>query len=264
MFSGLASSKSGSSMDLGERMLNAVASQSIRHLFTQSESVEVEIRCYPSSKLLQGSIDSFKMGGRNLVIRRDFLVEEMSFETDAVAIDPASLLGGHLRLKQSAQAVAQVVLTEEAINRAFKAELVHKRLVDVDLEVLTNLSGGEPVSFRDVQLELLPDNRVQIFARTDLPNCADVLLSLSATLMVEKRRRISFKDPTFESAPVPESMRGISEVLSMAFAQILDNMVDLERFDLDGVLLRVNRLETHGKKLVFSGYAQIERFPGTR
>jgi hypothetical protein len=40
-------------------------------------------------------------------------------------------------------------------------------------------------------------------------------------------------------------------------------MVDFDRFDLDGVLLRVNRLETQGKNLVFSGYAQIERFPGT-
>jgi len=81
---------------LGERMLNAAASQSIRHLFTQSESVEVDIRCYPSSKLLQGSIDSFKMSGRNLVIRRQFEVAEMAFETDAVAIDPSALLGGQL------------------------------------------------------------------------------------------------------------------------------------------------------------------------
>jgi hypothetical protein len=40
-------------------------------------------------------------------------------------------------------------------------------------------------------------------------------------------------------------------------------MVDLERFNLDGVLLRVNRLETQGKQLVFSGYAQIDHFPGT-
>jgi hypothetical protein len=28
-------------------------------------------------------------------------------------------------------------------------------------------------------------------------------------------------------------------------------------------MLRVNRLETKGKQLVFSGYAQIEHFPGT-
>jgi hypothetical protein len=52
-------------------------------------------------------------------------------------------------------------------------------------------------------------------------------------------------------------------VLTKAFASILDNMVDLDRFDLDGVMLRINRLETKGKQLIFSGYAQIDHFPGT-
>ncbi|HEY9619701.1 MAG TPA: DUF2993 domain-containing protein [Crinalium sp.] len=264
MFGGLTGAKKGSGTDLGERMLNAVASQSIRHLFTQSEEVEVEIRCYPSSKLLQGSIDNFKMRGRNLVIKRDFLVEEMSFETDAVAIDPSSILGGQIRLKQPTQAVAQVVLTEEGINTAFGAELVQKRLVNVQMEAITNLSGGEPVSFRDVHIQLLPDNVVQISAKTDLPNCNDVPISLSATLTVEKRRRVSFKNPRFQPDGVSESVIGLSEILSNAFAEILDNMVDLDRFDLDGVMLRVNRLETQGKKLIFSGYAQIDHFPGTR
>jgi LmeA-like phospholipid-binding len=264
MFGGLTGSKGSSSTDFGERMLNAVVSQSIRHLFTQCDTVDVEIRCHPSSKLLQGSVDSFKMWGRGLVIRRDFWVEEMSFETDAVAIDPGSMLGGNVRLKQPTQAVAQVVLTEDAINKAFQSPLVQKRLVNVDLEAVTNLSGGEPISFRDIHVQLQPNNKIKLVAKTDLPNRSDVPISILATLTVEKRRRISFKDPHFEADAVPESMLGLSEVLSLAFAQILDNMVDLDRFDLDGVMLRVNRLETHGKNLVFSGYAQIDHFPGTR
>ena len=57
---------------MGEQLLNAAASQSIRHLFTRSESVEVTVRCYPSSELLQGSIDSFQMRGKGLLIRKDF------------------------------------------------------------------------------------------------------------------------------------------------------------------------------------------------
>lgn len=263
MFGGLIGSKTPPGTDFGEQMLNKVAAQSLRHLFTKSESVEVSIRCYPSSKLLQGSIDSFKMNGRGLVIRQQFEVEEMSFETDAVSIDFSSVLGGQLRLKQPTQAVAQVTLSEDGINRAFKAELVQKRLQNVDMEALTNLSGGEPVSFQNVQLELLPNNQVKIAAETDLPNRQGVPIRLTSTLAVEKRRRISFKDPHFDAADVPEEVRGISETLSNAFAQVLDNMVDLDRFDLDGVLLRINRLETNGKTLVFSGYAQIDHFPGT-
>jgi hypothetical protein len=260
MFGSFTGLKNAPGTDFGERMLNSVASQSIRHLFTQSESVEVTIRCNPSSKLLQGSIDNFKMNGRGLLIRKDFWVEEMWFETDAVSIDFSSLLSGNLRLKQTTQAVAQVTLTEEGINRAFRSELVTKRMQNVSEPSLMNLSGGEPVSFSDVEVNLLPENGIRIFAKTELPN-GTVPISLTATLAVERRRRVLFENPQFEPDVVPEALRGVSQILTMAFADILNNMVDLDRFDLDGVLLRVNRLETQGKQLIFSGYAQIERFP---
>lgn len=263
MFGGLTGLTNRPGTDLGERMLNTVASQSIRHLFTKSDVVDVSIRCYPSSKLLQGSIDSFKMSGRGLVIRREFRAEEMSFETDAVSIDAGSVLSGKIRLRQPTQAVAQVTLTETDINKAFQAELVQKHLCNVDLEVLTNLSGGEPVSFKDVSIELLSDNRVRIFAKTDLPNQQDVPIQLTAKVAVEKRRRVVFQEPQFEGDQIPEEMRGLSSVLTEAFVEVLNGMVDLDRFNLDGVMMRVNRLETSGKNLVFSGYAQIEHFPGT-
>ncbi len=246
--------------DFGERMLNKVASQSIRHLFTESESVEVAIRCNPSSKLLQGSIDSFRMSGRNLVIRRDFQVQEMSFETDAVAIDFGSVLSGAIRLRQPTQAVAQVVLSEAGLNQAFTAELVKKHLQNIDTPDLAKLSGGEPVSFSDVHLELLPENQLKIFANAHLPNGV-VPISLSSTLGVERRKRIVFQSAKFEPDHVPENVRGVSEILTIAFIDILNNMVDLDRFDLDGVLMRINRLETQGQQLIFSGYAQIEHFP---
>jgi LmeA-like phospholipid-binding len=247
-------------IDFGEQMLNKVASQSIRHLFTESESVDVTIRCNPSSKLLQGSIDNFTMKGRKMTIRRDFYVEEMSFETDAVSIDFSSVLSGAIRLRQPTQAVAKVVLTEAGMNQAFTSELVKKRLENLTNPELLQLSGGEPVSFTEVNVQLLPNNHLQLFAKVALPN-GSVPVSLRASLGVERRRRLTFDNPTFVPDVVPEALRGVSEVLTTAFGEILNGMVDLDRFDLDGVVLRINRLETEGKQLIFSGYAQIERFP---
>lgn len=248
--------------DWGERMLNTVASQSIRHLFTKSESVEVSVRCSPSSKLLQGSIDSFKMSGRGLVIRRDFPVEEMSFETDAVSLDFSSILKGKITLKQPTQAIALVTLSEEGINQAFKAELVRKRLQNLSLDSLNELTGGETVSFTEVQLQLENGNRIRLFGKAELPSGVTVPISMTMTLGVERRRRITFKNPQFHPEAVPEELRETSQSLAKALAEVLDNMVDLDRFDLDGVTMRINRLETQGKKLLFSGYAQIEHFPG--
>lgn len=261
MFGGLTGFTNPTGTDWGERMLNTVASKTIRHLFTQSESVEVSVRCYPSSKLLQGSIDSFKMSGRGLMIRKDFAVEEMSFETDAVAIDFSSVLSGKLSLKQPTQAVAEVTLSEAGINHAFKAELVKKRLQNLSLPGLAELSDGT-ISFSEIQLELLPNNRVRILANADISTGELVPISLTATIAIERRRRISFQNPQFEADAVPESQRQISQTLTKALAEVLDNMVDLDRFDLDGVTMRINRLETQGKQLLFSGYAQIERIPG--
>ncbi|RUT06705.1 hypothetical protein DSM106972_029620 [Dulcicalothrix desertica PCC 7102] len=263
MFGGLTGLTDPKGTDWGERMLNTVASQTIRHLFTKSESVEVSVRCFPSSKLLQGSIDSFKMSGRGLMIRRDFAVEEMSFETDAVAIDFSSVLSGKLKLKQPTQAVAQVVLSEAGINQAFGAELVTKRLDNLSLPQLTELSGGNPVSFKDVQVELLPENRLKIIAKADFNNGELIPIIMTVTIGIQKRRRVSFQNPEIDLITVSEEQKDSSKTLGLILAEILDNMVDLDRFDLDGVKMRLNRLETEGKNLIFSGYAEIERIPQT-
>lgn len=256
MLGGFVGSNNNQGADWGENLLNTVASNAIRHLFSKSESIEVKVRCQPSSKLLQGTIDSFKMSGKGLVIRRDFRTEEMTFETDAVSIDFSSVLQGKIALKQPTQAIASIKLSEPDINAAFTAELVKKRLENIEFP------GGEPVSFTDVQLQLFPDNRINLFAKAQLPNRL-VPISLSCTLAVARRRRIAFEDVQFEPDAVEENLRAISQTLSETLGEILNEMVDLDRFDLDGVTLRLNRLETQGKNLIFSGYAQIERFPQT-
>ena len=261
MLGSLLSSKSGTS-DFGENMLNSVVRQAIQQLFTRSESVDVSIRCSPSSKILQGVVDSFQMKGRGLVIRKMFEAAEMEFETDAVSIDMSGLMGGKIRLKQATHAIATVTMTESGINKAFEADLVEKHLQNVEDEELTNLSGGDALSFRDVQMTLLPDQRVKILAKTDLPNREGLPISLSAKVDVERRRRVVFTDVQFEPEAVPEDAQWLSEAVMPGFVGVLNKMVDLERFDLDGVSLRINRLEVEGDKLLFNGYAEIEHFPG--
>jgi hypothetical protein len=249
--------------DWGENILNTVASNTIRHLFTRSESVEVAVRCNPSSKLLQGTIDSFKVNGRGLVIRRDFRAEEMSFETDTVSIDFGSALQGKIALKQPTQAIAQIKLTEVDINQAFQAELVRKRLENLSLPSLTELTGGEPVSFTEVEMQLLPNNEIQLSAKASWGD-SSVPVSLRCRLNVLKRRRIQFENVGFEPDAIPEDLQEISQKLTLSLGEILNEMVDLDRFNLDGVTLRLNRLETQGKNLLFSGYAQIEHIPRNR
>ncbi|MEO1623334.1 MAG: DUF2993 domain-containing protein, partial [Cyanobacteria bacterium J06632_3] len=261
MLGGLLGSQS-SSTDFGENMLSSVARQAIAQLFTRSESVDVSVRCSPSSKILQGIVDSFQMKGRGLVIKKMFEAAEMEFETDAVSLDMSGLMGGKIRLKQATHAIATVTMTESGINKAFSADLVEKHLRDVTSEEATCMSGGDPVSFRDVQMKLLPAQRVKISAKTDLPNKENLPIQLSAEVAVERRRRVVFTNITFEPDGIPEELQDLSEAMIPGFIGVLNKMVDLERFDLDGVSLRVNQLDVKGKNLLFNGYAEIEHFPG--
>ena len=261
MLGGLLGSQS-SSTDFGENMLSSVARQAIAQLFTRSESVDVSVRCSPSSKILQGIVDSFQMKGRGLVIKKMFEAAEMEFETDAVSLDMSGLMGGKIRLKQATHAIATVTMTESGINKAFSADLVEKHLQGVTSEEATCMSGGDPVSFREVHMDLLPNQRVKISAKTDLPNKEDLPIQLSAEVNVERRRRVVFKNVEFEPEGIPEDVQWLSEAMIPGFIGVLNKMVDLERFDLDGVSLRVNQLDVKGKELLFNGYAEIEHFPG--
>ena len=258
-FVGFGNNKGG---DWGENLINTVASNTIRHLFTRSESVEVAVKCNPSSKLLQGTIDSFKMSGRGLVIRRQFRTEEMSFETDAVSLDFGSAVQGKIALKQPTQAIAQVKLSEADINKSFEAELVRKRLEDLTLDVLTEISGGNPVSFTNVEVQLLPENKIKLVAQASWEDNT-FPVSLSCILGIGKRRRVKFENIQFEQGDIPSELQDISQKLTAALGKILNEMVDIDRFNLDGVKIRLNRLQTEGKMLLFSGYAQIERVPRT-
>jgi hypothetical protein len=261
MVGGFAQLQNRQGADWGQNLLNSVATKTLRHLFSQCEAIDVSVECSPSNKLLQGSIDSFKMSGRGLVIRKVFRTEAMSFETDAVSIDFSSALKGKIALKQPTQAIAQVKLTEHDINQAFQAQLVRKRLENLTDPNLTALSGGQPVSFTNVQVELLPHNRIQLWAHAEVSQGEPVPVCLSCTLSVERRRRIRFKDIQFEADGVPQAQQASAQQLVPVLGEILNDMVDLDRFDLDGVTMRLNRLETEGKTMLFSGYAQIERVP---
>jgi hypothetical protein len=256
-FVGFGNNKGG---DWGENLINTVASNTIRHLFTRSDSVEVSVKCNPSSKLLQGTIDSFKMNGRGLVIRQQFRTEEMSFETDAVAIDFSSAVKGKIALKQPTQAIAQVKLSQADINKSFEADLVRKRLENLTPDALTNISGGEPISFTDVEVQLLPNNAVKLSAKA-IWGDTTVPVSLKCILGIGKRRRVKFDNLQFEQDNIPAEIQGVSQALTLALGEILNEMVDLDKFNLDGVKLRLNRLQTEGQMLLFSGYASIERVP---
>lgn len=260
--------------DWGEQLLSVVATQVIRHLFTSSDRVDVKVDCAPPIKLLQGQVDRFQMSGAGLVIRNAFRTETMQFETDAVSIDFSSLLQGRLLLRQPTQAIAKVTLLETDINQAFAAPLVVKNFENLPLQDWSDLPAdllaqSTAVSFEQVRVRLLPGNRVAIQAQARFGPGVVVPIALQTTLGIERRRCLRFLNCQFEPTELPiepgttpsAELLALSRTASERLGNILDRLVDLERFNLDGVTLRINTLETRGDQLILSGWAQVNQVP---
>ncbi|HEY9690554.1 MAG TPA: hypothetical protein V6D46_11225, partial [Coleofasciculaceae cyanobacterium] len=131
------------------------------------------------------------------------------------------------------------------------------------------LAQSSAVSFEQVRVRLLPGNRVTIQAQALFGPGVVVPIALQTTLGIERRRCLRFLNCQFEPTELPiepgtvlsaESL-ALSKTASERLGTILDRLVDLERFNLDGVTLRINTLETRGDQLVLSGWAQVNQVP---
>lgn len=261
MFGGAMMFPNASSPEWGKQLINTVATEALRRMFSASESLGVDVRCQSPAQLLQGSLDGFRMEGTGLVIRRQFRTASMWFETDAVAIDFGAAMQGRLALKNGTQAMAKVTLAESDLNQAFRAPLVTQHLVNRQEPALLEASGGQAVSFGGIQLTLNNNNSVRLSATVEAIGMEAIPVTLDATVEVVRRRRIVFANQKFVAEQTPEPLRDRAAVFAKVLGELLDGMVDLDRFGLDGLTLRLNRLETRDKALVFSGYAQIEYIP---
>ncbi len=228
----------------GDRVVNAVVSGAIARLFTTCESVTAEVGYQNPGQLLQGSIDSLTVNGTGLVIRREFPVTDLWFETDRVALDFSQVQQGKISLQEPTRAIAKVTLTEANINRALKATLVQPRLSD----------------FPEIEVQLLPDQKMRIFAKAKLGE-EYIPICLSAKVGNERRRRLVLENPQLELETIAPEWQNSAAKVSLTLIEALNQLVDVTRFNLDGVNLWLNRVEIEDKKLRFSGYAEITHFP---
>lgn len=228
----------------GDRLLNAVVSGAIARLFTSSETVTATVGYQNPGQLLQGSIDSLTVNGTGLVIRREFPVTDLWFETDRVALDFTQVPQGKISLQEPTRAIAKVTLTEANINRALKSTLVKQRLQD----------------FPHIEVQLLPNQGMRIFAKAKL-GAEYIPICLSAQVSNERRRRLILENPKLDLETIAPEWQNSAAKLSSTLIEALNQLVDVSRFNLDGVNLWLNRVEIEDKKLRFSGYAEITHFP---
>jgi hypothetical protein len=240
--------------DLGENALSKVAEMGLTSQLDEVENIDVDIRTNPG-KLVQGKLDSVAISGKGLVMKQDLRVETLEVNIDKVAINPLSVVFGNIELTHPTDAEAEIVLTEDDLNRAFRSDFLRKKFYGLKMNV-----EGRPVLI-DVQqatIHLPGDNKFVISADFLLKEQGEVK-KLSATAIPhieENGHRISLEILSGEGQGLPP------EPVIAIFDQ-LTALLDLRNFNIPGMSLQFRRLEAQAGSLIIHAKTQIEQIPST-
>lgn len=232
----------------GDALVSKVAGTAIAALFKKSEKVEANVRAEPVTKLLQGSVDGFDFIGKGMLMYNGLRIENMELYLQAVAIDIGAIFAGQVQLRRPTSASMRVVLTESDLNTSFNTPFVVEKLQRLQYQ-------GESLNFHQTQVNLTPDKRIQILSQVSLGNSdTTIALDMTASVQVEERRKIQF---------IEVSYGGDEKAVDLGKALIdhVNNLLDLDKFALEGSQLRVDRIRLQNQEIVFYGSAQIDRFP---
>ncbi len=238
--------------DLGEKALSKVAELGISSQLDEVEDLNVDIRTNPG-KLVQGQVDSVTVEGKGMVMQGDLRVETLEVNTGTVAINPLGVMFGNLELTQPADAEAQIVLTQEDINRAFNSDFIQEKLYGLKMEV-----EGKPVTV-DVQqavMELPGDNQFVINADFKVRETGEIkkLFVIAVPKVEASGHRIGLEI-------LEAKGEGLTPEFAGAIIEQLTALLDLRNFDLPGMTLQLHRLEPQQGKLVLHAATTIEQIP---
>lgn len=240
--------------DLGQDAINKVAELGIKSQLDEVESLEVELETDPF-KLMTGNVDAVSIEGEGMVMQKDLRMEEMSLHTSEVAINPMSVAFGKIELQRPTHADVHVVLTEVDINRAFHSDFVREKLQNLEVQV-----NGDRASVDSQSLEF------------GLPEAGKIFLSSRVNLSDQAQKRVAF-------TCVPKVAEGghkiiledlhyiegqdLSPELTQILLQQAEALLDLRNFELEGMSLKLKRLDVQPGKLTLESEALVAQFPST-
>lgn len=241
--------------DLGGQALNKVAEMGISSQLDEVKNLEVDVETDPF-KLVSGAVDSVSIKAEGLVMQHDLRIEEMEMHTGHVALNPMSAAFGKIELTRPTDAETHVVLTEKDLNRAFNSDFIRDKMQDLKVRVNGELAT---VDTHHIEFGLPGDGK--IFLNTEV--------MLQAT---QEKKRVAF-------TTVPKVGQGgqqvlledlhyiegqdLSPELTEALLTQARELLNLKNFELDGMALRLKKLDVQKGKLVLESEAHVDHFPSS-
>ena len=241
--------------DIGEQALSKAAEVGLATQLDEVENLEVDIRTDPG-KLIQGELESVAIEGEGLVMKKDLRAEKLEVTTSSVAINPLSVAFGKIELTRPTEAEADVILTEQDLERAFNSEYIHDKLQNLTVHV-----NGQPllIDVRQVKLRLPGDGKIALQAAIIVKETGQTQQICFTTV---PRLSAGGQRITLEDVQYAESQE-LSPELTAALLNTAGELLDLRNFELEGMSLRLKGLDVQKSKLTLQATAMVEQFPNS-
>lgn len=231
----------------GDRLVSKVAGSAIAALFKRSENIEANVRAEPVAKLLQGSLDGFDFIGKGMLMYNGLRINAIELYLQAVSIDFGAIFTGQVKLRRPTQASMRVVLSEDDLTTSFNTPFVTEKLQRLQYQ-------GKSLKFQNTRITLNSDKTLRLQSQITIGGAKPITLDFTTSVEVEDRKKIQFVEVQYS---------GNEEELALGKAVIthVNNLLDLDKFALEGTQLRVDRIRVQDGAIVFYGSASINQFP---
>lgn len=239
--------------DLGKQALNKVVEVGLSSQLDEVEDLKVDVETDPM-QLMAGEVESVKIEGKGMVMQKDLRVEEMQVKTHHVAVNPLKAAFGQIELAHPTDATVQVTLTEADINRAFNSEFIQEKLQNLDVCV-----NGDRVTVDTQRVEFGLPGKGKVAIKTDVA-LRNIGETKETTFTAVPRMEPNGQQVILEEVQY-EAGQELSPELTNALLTAARELLDLRNFELDGMDLRLRRLDVQPNQLLLEAEARVEQIP---
>ncbi|MDF5713913.1 MAG: DUF2993 domain-containing protein [Rhizonema sp. NSF051] len=237
---------------LEEQLLSQGAGKMISEQLDKLGKVDVDVQT-DLFKMIQGQVDGVSLSGEGLELQ-DIRVQEITLQTDNIAVNPLSALFGQIELSQPVNATVRIVLTEEDINRALSSDSILSQMPTYELNV-----DGEIVSLKpqEIQIQLPSDRQMGFTGKVLLKEKGDTR-TVGFTAMV--RPRTSTEPIILESFNCTQG-EGICLDTVAALIKKVKELVNLPSFEYQKTALSIKSLVVQKGILKVLAQAHVKQIP---
>nr|WP_263013033.1 DUF2993 domain-containing protein [Ancylothrix sp. D3o] len=236
-----------------EQALSKAAEIGIASQLDKVEELQVKVKA-DAFKMMAGEIDSVVIEGEGLVMQESLRMEKLEMQVNNVAINPMQAAFGQIELTKPTQGNANVVLTENDINGAFNSEYIAQMLQNLQVNV-----EGKPVTVdvESVNFQLPGNGKIALSAAVKVRETKE---TQQIEFTAVPRVLTNGSGLVLENVEYPDNKELYPE-LTKALLEKTAEILDFKNFELDGMSLRLNRLDVNSDNLNLQAQAHVQKIP---